>query len=88
GFFLAIALLPQLSLYLNKAVLFVSRGAHEVALYYSAELLIKVGIAFVLGIAMAMMTKVQEQRRAGDSAGVEKSFYEAIEYSSALSVIV
>lgn len=88
GFFLAIALLPQLSLYLNKAVLFVSLGAHEVALYYSAELLIKVGIAFVLGIAMAMMTKVQEQRRAGDSAGVEKSFYEAIEYSSALSVIV
>ena len=32
GAFQRIALLAQLSLYLNKAVLFVSRGAHEVAI--------------------------------------------------------
>ncbi|CAM2855252.1 polysaccharide biosynthesis C-terminal domain-containing protein [Weissella confusa] len=88
GFYFAISLLPQLSLYLNKAILFVTKGAEDVAVYYSAELLVKVGIALVLGIAMAMMTKVTHQRQNGDSAGVAKSFYDAIEYSSALSIIL
>lgn len=88
GFYVAISFLPQLSLYLNKAILFVTKGADDVAVYYSAELLVKVGIALVLGIAMAMMAKVAHQRQNGDSAGVAKSFYDAIEYSSALSVII
>ncbi|MCT2911650.1 polysaccharide biosynthesis C-terminal domain-containing protein [Weissella confusa] len=88
GFYFAISILPQLSLYLNKAILFVTKGAEDVAVYYSAELLVKVGIALVLGIAMAMMTKVTHQRQNGDSAGVAKSFYDAIEYSSALSIII
>lgn len=88
GFFVAISLLPQLALYMNKAILFVTKGVNEVAVYYSAELLVKVGVAVVLGIAMAMMKKVAQQRQIGDSAGVAKSFYDAVEYSSALSVIV
>ena len=87
-FFVATALLPQLALYLNKAVLFITKGSADVAMYYSAELLVKVGVALVLGIAMAMMAKVTEQRKMGDSAGVAKSFYDAIEYSSALSVLI
>lgn len=88
GFFLAVSLLPQLALYMNKAVLFVTNGVESVAMYYSAELLVKVGVALVLGIAMAMMAQVTQQRQKGNSAGVEQSFYDAIEYGSALGVIV
>lgn len=86
--FLAASLLPQLSLYLNKAVVFVTQGVEDVAVYYSAELLVKVGVALVLGIAMAMMTKVTQQKQIGNSAGIAKSFYDAIEYSSALSILI
>lgn len=73
---------------MNKAVVFVTQGVEDVAVYYSAELLVKVGVALVLGIAMAMMTKVTQQKQIGNSAGIAKSFYDAIEYSSALSILI
>ncbi|HJE31565.1 MAG TPA: polysaccharide biosynthesis C-terminal domain-containing protein, partial [Weissella confusa] len=65
-----------------------TQGVEGVAVYYSAELLVKVGVALVLGIAMAMMTKVTQQKQIGNSAGIAKSFYDAIEYSSALSILI
>lgn len=86
-FFLA-AILPQLALYLNKVLLFWHDGVDEVASYYSAELMVKVGIALVLGIGIAMMGRVVEQRRQGDASGVQQSFYDAVENSTALAIII
>jgi O-antigen/teichoic acid export membrane protein len=81
-------LIPQMVLQGNKVLLGLTAGIVSAGLYYSAEVLVKVGLALVLGLGVAMMEFVNRQRQANDAAAVQRSFYIGLEAITAISILL